>query len=52
MTGVLMWLLQAVSILAMAFLLIILLVLVCGIVFAIVAGLLGEWNGEDGDGDA
>lgn len=46
MTGVLMWLLQAVGILAMAFILITLLVLVCGLVFAIVSGLCEGWRGR------
>lgn len=48
MTGVLMWLLQAVGILAMVFIAIILLVLVGGLVFAIVYGLCKGWK----DGDA
>lgn len=48
MTSVLLWLLQAVGILAMAFIAIILLVLVGGLVFAIVHGLCKGWK----DGDA
>jgi len=48
MNNVLLWLLQAVGILAMVFIAIILLVLVGGLVFAIVHGLCKGWK----DGDA
>lgn len=51
MTNVLMWLLQAVGILAMAFIAIILLVLVGGLVFAICYGIYEGWKDGDGDGD-
>lgn len=51
MNNVLLWLSQAVCILAMAFIAIMLLVLAGGLVFAIVHGLCKGWKDGDGDGD-
>lgn len=50
MSNVLIWLLQAVGILAMAFIAVILLVLIGGLVFAIVFGILDERKDGEGDG--
>ena len=50
MSNVLMWLLQAVGILAMAFIAIILAVLVFGLLFAIGYSIYKGWKDGDGDG--
>lgn len=50
MSNVLMWMLQAVGILAMALIAIILLVFVGGLVFAICYGIHEGWKDGDGDG--